>query len=154
MLDLFRDILTSLGAHHVLRAQGVAQGERILRGDSVDVLITELSLNPGSGFDLVELVRRSPASTNHTMPIIMTTAQADDVNVYEARDRGVTEFVAKPFTAERLYNRVISAVARPRPFINSEDYFGPDRRRRQLPYKGSERRVSEPEHVMASNVRL
>ncbi len=153
MLDLLRDILMALGAHSVLRAQGMAQAERLLRGQGVDVLITELALQPGSGLDLVEFVRRNAASANQTMPIVMVTAEADDVRVFEARDRGVTEFLAKPFTAERLYNRIVSAVARPRPFVNSEEYFGPDRRRRQMPYKGQERRVTEPEHVMASDRR-
>jgi hypothetical protein len=58
-----------------------------------------------------------------------------------ARDAGVTEFLAKPISANALYQRVLNIVANPRPFIKTKTYFGPDRRRNVNPnYNGPERR--------------
>ncbi len=75
------------------------------------------------------------------LPIIMLTANSEPEYVVEARDRGVTEFLAKPFTVDSLYRRLVSVIARPRPFVNAEQYFGPDRRRRQVPHGGRNRRA-------------
>ena len=36
--------------------------------------------------------------------------------------------------------RIAAVIARPRAFVNSPEYFGPDRRRRQQAYSGPNRR--------------
>jgi hypothetical protein len=56
-------------------------------------------------------------------------------------DSGITEFLAKPIAAKALYERVLSVVLSPRPFIQTKSYFGPDRRRSAVSsYSGPERR--------------
>jgi hypothetical protein len=58
-----------------------------------------------------------------------------------ARDAGVTEFLVKPLSAKALYERILSVVLHPRPFVRTKNYFGPDRRRNSNPgYAGPERR--------------
>jgi DNA-binding response OmpR family regulator len=47
-----------------------------------------------------------------------------------ARDAGVNEILTKPVSPESLYGRLTSVVRQPRPYIETEQYFGPDRRRR------------------------
>jgi len=37
--------------------------------------------------------------------------------------------LAKPISANALYERILNVVANPRPFIKTKTYFGPDRRR-------------------------
>ncbi len=144
MQEMLRDVLMVLGAETVFRAANVAQAVRYLREDQVDVMITESSLGSVSGFELVDFVRLDSNSPNRIMPIIMLTADADGDRVQEARDHGVTEFLAKPFTVDSLYQRLVSAVARPRSFINADGYFGPDRRRKEATYQGAERRADQP----------
>jgi len=41
------------------------------------------------------------------VPVIMLTARAEVENVGAARDAGMTEFVAKPFTVKRLVERIV-----------------------------------------------
>jgi DNA-binding response OmpR family regulator len=53
--------------------------------------------------------------------------------VVDARDAGVTEFVAKPLTAKAVLERIQAVIYRPRPFVRTPNYFGPDRRRREDP---------------------
>jgi DNA-binding response OmpR family regulator len=70
--------------------------------------------------------------------------------VVEARDAGVNEFVAKPVTARTLLDRIVATIYRPRAFVRTKDYFGPDRRRRADPdYAGPLRRAAELEALRA-----
>ena len=57
------------------------------------------------------------------------TGHSEKSRVTEARDAGVTEFVAKPVKAQTLLTRIEAVILRPRPFVRSPSYFGPDRRR-------------------------
>ena len=71
----------------------------------------------------------------------MLTGHSERARVMAARDAGVTEFLTKPISAKGLYQRIVNVVFNPRPFIRTETYFGPDRRRNVNPnYNGPERR--------------
>ena len=94
------------------------------------------------GVEFVQLIRNSSDSANRYVPIIMLTAHSERSRVLAARDVGVNEFCCKPVTALELHRKVANIVNHPRPFIKTQAYFGPDRRRRQDPkYVGAERRV-------------
>ena len=88
----------------------------------------------------MDYIRNSPDSPNRQLPIIMLTASSEQDFVLAARDRGVTEFLAKPFTVQKFYDRLVAVIARPRSFVDAESYFGPDRRRRQVDFGGPDRR--------------
>ena len=63
----------------------------------------------------------------------MMTGHSERSRVVEARDAGVTEFVAKPLTAKSVLERMQAVIFHPRPFVRTATYFGPDRRRRDDP---------------------
>ncbi len=74
----------------------------------------------------------------------MLTGHAARARVEEARDAGVTEFVVKPVTARAVLDRINAVILRPRHFVRTSEYFGPDRRRRQDPaYQGPWRRSGD-----------
>ncbi len=52
----------------------------------------------------------------------------DQPRVVAARNAGINEFLAKPFSARDLYQRICSTILNPRPFIRAKNYVGPDRR--------------------------
>ena len=91
--------------------------------------------------DLVRRVRHDPLSKDFYAPVIAVTAFCDLERVCLARDVGIHEFLAKPFTAQHLYCRIRSIVEQPRLFIRLDSYFGPDRRRRRMAWAGVERRA-------------
>ena len=87
------------------------------------------------------MIRQPGSSGNPYVPIIMLTGHSEKRRVTIARDAGVTEFLAKPISAKALYQRILTVVASPRPFIKTKTYFGPDRRRNvTVKYIGPERR--------------
>src|SRR3546814_11253578 len=73
-------------------------------------------------------------SPDRMMPVIMLTANSAVEYVMESRDKGVTEFFAQPFTADSMYRRLVSVIARPRDFVSVKVYFGPAPRRHPLPF--------------------
>ncbi|HRJ12449.1 MAG TPA: response regulator, partial [Alphaproteobacteria bacterium] len=110
----------------------------------VDILITEWLLEPMDGIELVRHLRLSRNSPNRSIPIIMLTGKGEYVDVTTARDVGITEFLVKPFTVQTLFDRLEHLVDHPRPFILSENFAGPDRRRKGAPPDGMEKRVTRP----------
>ena len=113
----------------------------MLEARAYDLMIIDRTFDDEDGLDLVRRVRTPSMSPAAFRPILMLTASAERSVVAAARDAGVTEYLAKPFTAAGLLDRVHTMIGRPRPFVQSADYFGPDRRRRTDPdYKGVERR--------------
>ena len=62
----------------------------------------------------------------------MLTGHSELARVQEARDSGIHEFLAKPISAKSLFTRIAAIIENPRPFINTDAYFGPDRRRQDI----------------------
>jgi CheY-like chemotaxis protein len=144
MRKLLGEILRALGARNVLEAADGAEGLDIARLQPIDIIMTDLSMEPLDGIDFVRLLRNAPDSTKPMTPVIMITGHSTMARVAEARDVGVTEFLAKPITARGVLQRLTQVIENPRPFIRSGDYFGPDRRRRNDPeYDGERRRFED-----------
>jgi response regulator RpfG family c-di-GMP phosphodiesterase len=99
---------------------------------------------PGlNGVDFVRMVRRS-SSAMQFMPMIMLTGHSDVRRLNEARDCGINEFLGKPVTASAILSRLEAVILKPRPFVRSSTFFGPDRRRRKGgAYRGPLRRSSD-----------
>ncbi len=140
MRALVKTILHSLGSKNVLEAADGADAFKELRHFPADIIICDWNMSPLDGLDFVRLVRTGKDSPNPFAAIIMLTGHTEMHRVVEARDAGVHEFLAKPISAKGLYSRIRSIIERPRPFVRTATYFGPDRRRRQIEYKGRERR--------------
>jgi two-component system, chemotaxis family, chemotaxis protein CheY len=149
MRVLLAEILRALGVQHIFEASDGAQGLQIMRDQPVDLVMTDLSMQPLDGIDFVRLLRKSPESGNPMIPVIMITGHSTFARVNEARDAGVSEFLAKPLTARGVVERLHQAVENPRPFLRTDTYFGPDRRRRtDAHYKGPWRRASDNEFTV------
>lgn len=125
-------VLQSAGIRKVREAADGAAALEILREHAIDLAIVDFNMFPLDGVEFTRLVRNSPDSANPYLPIIMMTGHSEKSRVYEARDAGVTEFVVKPITAKAILDRIQAVIFKPRPFVKTDGYFGPDRRRVQL----------------------
>ncbi len=129
MRKVTRDILFLLGSRKVLDVADIHTAASYVNQGNVDIVLSEWYLHDACGVDLVRWIRKEPNDIRFT-PIIMVTSQTRVQNIVVARNSGITEFVAKPFTARSLVSRIREVVERPRPFVAVGKYFGPDRRRR------------------------
>ena len=144
MRVLLTEILRSIGVRKVLHANDGMEAFEKLRGQPVDIILTDLAMRPMDGVDFVRLLRNDPSSPAPYCPVLMISGHTTLRRIYQARDAGVNEFLSKPVTVRGLMARMDQIINHPRPFVKSSDYFGPDRRRRQDPeYRGPQRRSSE-----------
>lgn len=137
-------ILQSAGIRKIREVADGAAALEALREHPADIAIVDFNMFPLDGVEFTRLVRNSPDSPNPYLPIIMMTGHSERARVMEARDAGVTEFVVKPITAKAIFDRIQAVIIRPRPFVKTEGYFGPDRRRANAAgYQGPFRRISD-----------
>jgi DNA-binding response OmpR family regulator len=149
---LLATMLRTMGCTNLIEARNIEQALATLERKPVDIALIDWMLDDpaGSGMDLVKQIRASPHEHLAFLPIIMMTGHTERDNIELARDMGVTEFLAKPFTAKGLHTRLSMLIDQPRPFIRTRQYFGPDRRRRQGdPGPQGERRLSGPKRQKA-----
>ena len=144
MRVLLSEILKAVGVKHIFEASDGAQALQMMRGLGIDIIMTDLSMQPLDGIDFVRLLRRSQDSPNKMCPVIMITGHSTVARVSEARNAGVNEFLAKPLTARGVVQRINQIVENPRPYVRTDGYFGPDRRRRADPnFLGPHRRETD-----------
>lgn len=141
MRVLVKNILNSFGVRNITEASDGADAFKELKTFSPDIVVSDWEMDPLDGLDFVRLVRTADDSPNHYMPIIMLTGHTESFRVAQARDAGIHEFLAKPISARSLYSRIRSIIDRPRRFVKTPVYFGPDRRRcDSSTYRGADRR--------------
>jgi CheY-like chemotaxis protein len=128
---LLAEILKSVGVRTIYEAGDGAEGLHLMTQQPVDLVITDLSMQPLDGLDFLRLLRRSADSPNQAVPVIMITGHSTSAKVHEARDAGVNEFLAKPLSARAVLERLHRAIDQPPSFVRREGYVGPDRRRRR-----------------------
>jgi len=137
-------VLQSANIRNVFEAADGAEAFKLLRDRPIDLAIVDFNMFPLDGVEFTRLVRNSADSPNIYLPIIMMTGHAEKRRVTEARDAGVTEFVVKPITAKAVLDRINAVIFHPRPFVRTDTYFGPCRRRRDVEgYEGPFRRSSD-----------
>jgi CheY-like chemotaxis protein len=141
ILNIVRTMLRGLGAVHVFEAKSSQEALAHLRREAVDIIVLDYLIGDEDGVAFLRRLRADPQSPTPFVPVIMLTAHSDRTRVEAARDAGASEFCAKPVTAAELLRKVGAVIDRPRPFVRTDSYFGPDRRRRDDPaYQGEERR--------------
>ena len=141
---LLTEILRAIGVTDVYEAADGAAALRMLRNYPIDIVITDLAMQPLDGIDFVRKLRTGKECRDPMVPVIMVTGHATLRRVAEARDAGVTEFLSKPVTGRGVIERITNVIESPRPFVRAAGYFGPDRRRRDDPnYSGPYRRRAD-----------
>lgn len=128
-----KEVLQAAGVVHLQIVADVKSALPLLKDRLLDLLITDLNLGDINGQALIKAVRQNPQFTNRHMPIIVLTRDTRADTVRNVLNLGVNRFISKPATAEIIVDAVRSVLERPRVFITSKDYFGPDRRNRQNP---------------------
>ena len=142
MRSLLSQILHAFGVRAISEAIEGADALKTLQVNLVDVIICDWAMTPIDGIEFIKMLRRDKTNPNRQVPIIMISGFTEAVRVIEARDAGCNEFLAKPVSAEKLYNRIYNVIKKPRPWIEIASYIGPDRRRKIDPatFHGPERR--------------
>ena len=141
-VNLVKAMLRGFGADQLYDAQTVDSAQRRMKITPCDIVILDYMLGAEEGVTFARWLRNDPDSPAPYTPIILLTGHADRPKIVAARDAGVNEFCVKPVTPADLMKRIAWVIDRARPFVRSQTYFGPDRRRHDDPnYRGPERRA-------------
>lgn len=102
--ELIKTILRTVGFTNIAQAENGLEGMRRITQEPFDLVICDWNMPHCTGLDLLKMVREN-SSTAH-LPFLMLTAEAYRESVKAAIEAGVTDYMAKPFTAEILLAKV------------------------------------------------
>lgn len=140
---LSKIIVSVLGAFEfgsVIHAKSYKDAMDIMTTRKINCVVCDWLTGDDKGLELVDFLRQDEDSPDPEVPIILCTAQTELTSICDARDRGMSEVVAKPFSPSHLIEKILAGLYRRRDFVAVEAYTGPDRRRRQAQWDGEERR--------------
>ena len=109
--ERLRDVLMEAAAMEEYDARGVSTAEAavgLLRDESFDVMVTDVTLPGMSGLDLLRHCQRLRPGI---LPIVITAYGTVDIAV-EAMKRGATDFITKPFELDGLLGTIRVAAER------------------------------------------
>lgn len=148
MRTVIANVLHGLSIRHVAEARDGYEALEELRAGPIDLILMDWEMEGMSGMKLLQTIRSGKRGINPMVPVIVVSANTIARNVLQARDAGMTEFLAKPVSAASLYARIVSIIESPRRFVRTGSYFGPDRRRRFDPdYVGPRRRTEDSRRI-------
>jgi CheY-like chemotaxis protein len=132
-------VLNQLGIGNVARAPEGAEAIRFLRqmqhdphsvgASSIDLVISDWVMDPIEGATLLRWIRRHKASPDRFLPFIMVSAYSEWNRVQTARDSGVNEFLARPFSVAAVLQHILAVIQDHRNYVRTNTFFRPDRRR-------------------------
>jgi DNA-binding response OmpR family regulator len=92
-------------------ARTVDEANRLFEDGKYDLLILDLALPDGTGFEICQRVRRVSK-----VPIIFLTASDEEVNVVMGLDMGGDDYITKPFKMAELVSRMSALLRRAKDF--------------------------------------
>lgn len=155
MAQLMSTMLREFNVGKVLSTCDVAEAKKMIEEHNlngtveqyIDLMITDLFPPRDEGLDLLRWVRGNEDEAVCYMPILFCTAHTTERVVTEGRDFGTNEIMVKPVSAQKLAARLLHIIDNPRPYIKAPNYFGPDRRRKSMPFTGPERRKNKTSDI-------
>lgn len=93
--------------YEVIRTATVAESKSAFEMDQFDLLILDVNLPDGSGYELCKYVR-----TKSNVPIMFLTALDDEVNIVLGLEIGGDDYITKPFGVREFLSRVKALLRR------------------------------------------
>lgn len=93
----------------------IKEAEELWEDSRYDLLVLDVSLPDGSGFDFCKRVRRVSK-----VPIIFLTASDDEINVIMGLDIGGDDYITKPFKLGVLISRINALLRRANAFQGND----------------------------------
>lgn len=149
MRSILGVLLRAFGFARIREAENGEAALKALAERPADLVITDLKMPRLDGLAFVRGLRAGPKPAA-LAPVVMVTGHANLTRVAAARDAGVNEVIVKPVTGQLLADRLRRIIADERPFVRSESYVGPCRRRRTpKAYPGPFRRSGDGPRAQA-----
>ena len=148
MRGLVGQILHGFGAEPAAVASSGEEAIRMMRAHAFDLCVVEAVLPDMSGADFIRAVRTIKGGQIRFTPILVLTSYTQMHQIQDARDAGANFVARKPISPQTLYDRIVWMGHVNRPFVESLNYNGPDRRFHDVePPDGKYNRATDGEAV-------
>ncbi|MDQ3699650.1 MAG: response regulator transcription factor [Chloroflexota bacterium] len=98
--------------HEVTTAADGVRALELARRDVPDLIVLDLMLPKMDGLDVCRAIRQSPLLGLRSVPILMLTARADEVDKVVGLEIGADDYVTKPFSMRELLARLKAMLRR------------------------------------------
>ena len=103
--------LKEMGFSKFVEATNGAEAyEKLSQGEAIQLVISDWNMPQTSGLDLLKRVRAE--SKTAQLPFIMVTAEAEQGQIVEAVQAGVSNYLIKPFTTDALKEKLQAVAAK------------------------------------------
>jgi CheY-like chemotaxis protein len=151
MRGVIADSLRRLHVVNIAAAANAVEAFNVGRPFKPDIAFVDWEAGRMSGLEFTREIRRNTSGLARETPIILMASLIGHEQLMNARNAGVNEVLLKPISAQGVLSRIEEVVLRPRRFIDSRNYVGPCRRRKEDPaYLGPWRRLSDDPGSRAS----
>lgn len=96
-------------------AKTVKEALALFRKNTYDLLLLDVTLPDGTGFDVCKEVRNSS-----TVPIIFLTASDQEISIVRGLDMGADDYITKPFKLNELLSRIKAILRRSLQFSKAD----------------------------------
>lgn len=102
--SMLKKMLKDMQINQVYESANGRDGLKLLdhAPDMVDLVICDWNMPTMSGIDLLRQVR----SVGFDIPFLLLTGRSDSDSVVEARDAGVSGYIAKPYSRDQLEAKI------------------------------------------------
>ena len=104
MRRIVKNILKQLGFANVEEAENGQEALQKLQTDRYGFVVSDWNMPVMTGIDMLRAIRADEKL--RTTPVLMVTAEAQQSNLVEAVQAGVSNYIVKPFTAEILQEKI------------------------------------------------
>ena len=102
--DLARLALEEAGISQIIEAKHGEHALEVIRGEDVDLIISDWNMQPLDGLELLKTLRADAALNR--IPFILMTGQFEDDDVMTVEKAGVDSYVKKPFDATTVREKI------------------------------------------------
>lgn len=150
---ILNELLHAMGARDIHAVDTLELAQQFIVSEPIDIFICDMHLGDDKGAELVRSLRAIEGHRNGKIPILLTCSHIREQELQASRDCGANMLLAKPFSVSALYDRLAWIAHKPRPFLWSEGYKGPDRRFKDEEVEQENRRLDNAaEEAAAENV--
>jgi two-component system, chemotaxis family, chemotaxis protein CheY len=97
-----------LDALVVVEAGSGAEGLEVLKGATVDLILSDINMPVMDGIEFLHQIRAQKLAVG--VPVVMITTESSEEHVKKAIEAGARGYIRKPFTADQFKERVIPLV--------------------------------------------
>ena len=104
MRRIVKNVLKQLGFSNIDEAENGQDGLQKLKSCKYDFVVSDWNMPVMTGIDMLRAIRADEQLK--AIPVLMVTAEAQQKNLVEAVQAGVSNYIVKPFTAETMQEKL------------------------------------------------